>query len=241
MRALEAERDRLKAAAAQPAASEAEIAARFDGIKARQIAIATLARNGESDESVREEYASQYEAFEELLALMRRGARGDGALLRELTEARSVIELAASQLRVAWEKRDDAPLSAQSHLQEAAFALFHHAPKDGVLSTETVKLRQSVWKEIREAHQPEPKSDAGLREAAQALKVAFDADNYSEDHLTAVFKALAAHPPAPAAPVVPAVEDDEALLRQWLKEHVPTSSTDRVIAELCRRALKEKP
>jgi hypothetical protein len=41
--------------------------------------------------------------------------------------------------------------------------------------------------------------------------------------------------------VVPAVEDDEALLRQWLKEHVPTSSTDRVIAELCRRALKEKP
>lgn len=63
-------------------------------------------------------------------------------------DLRALLELVAGNLRAAWEKRDDAPQSANSHLQEASFALVKFAPKGGEFSQNAKALRLLVREEM---------------------------------------------------------------------------------------------
>jgi hypothetical protein len=106
--------------------------------------------------------------------------------------------------------------------------------------------RETILAKIDEllASQPESKSDAGLRPTiTDPCCLVSNPATSRFICLRGVVGCVIKHEDAsaPAAPVVPAVEDDETL-RKWLRfVHPADGDMAAALAELCRRALKEKP
>lgn len=82
----------------------------------------------------------------------------------ELEQVRAVLELVAGNLHAAILKREDAPHSADRHIDEASNAICSYRPMDGNYSPQAAKLRNHIWQQMRE--------ERGQASALDAAKVA---------------------------------------------------------------------
>jgi len=95
------------------------------------------------------------------------------AAARDADKAHAVLGLVESQLVAACAKHgDDAPLSAQAHLEEAIEALSSYTPPDGKLTEAQVKLRTEVWTAGREMARDAERLREQLRRACGLLREA---------------------------------------------------------------------
>lgn len=63
----------------------------------------------------------------------------------EVERLRAALELVAGNLAAAQQKRADAPMSAETHIDEAIQAVQFYAPADGQYSEAARKLRTDLW------------------------------------------------------------------------------------------------
>lgn len=68
----------------------------------------------------------------------------------ELEQVRATLELVAGNLHAAILKRNDAPHSAEAHIDEASNAICSYRPLNGNYGPQAAKLRNHLWQQTRE-------------------------------------------------------------------------------------------